>query len=80
MRNGTPILTRSTSKLVLFITLTLFAFLISSPSLSSYRELSTRTKVEIMHKLCHWRLELDDIGDLLRVSDKLIYMYLCICI
>lgn len=32
------------------------------------RDLDSRTKVEILHKMIHWRLELDDIGDLLRVS------------
>ena len=31
------------------------------------RDLDTRTKVEILHKMIHWRMELDDIGDLLRV-------------
>ena len=34
----------------------------------NYRSLRARDKVEILHRLCHWRLELDDIGDLLRVS------------
>lgn len=24
--------------------------------------------MELLHKLCHWRLELDDVGDLVRVS------------
>jgi hypothetical protein len=32
-----------------------------------YKDLDTRTKVEILHRLIHWRLELDDVGDLLRV-------------
>ena len=32
------------------------------------RNLTIREKVELLHKLCHWRLELDDIGDLLKVS------------
>ena len=32
-----------------------------------YAELGSREKVEILHRLCNWRLELDDIGDLLRV-------------
>lgn len=33
-----------------------------------YKDLDTYSRVTIMHKLCHWRLELDDVGDLLRVS------------
>lgn len=33
-----------------------------------YKDLDIYSRVSIMHKLCHWRLELDDIGDLLRVS------------
>ena len=33
-----------------------------------YKDLDMYSRVSIMHKLCHWRLELDDIGDLLRVS------------
>ena len=32
-----------------------------------YKDLSIRDKVDILHRLCNWRLELDDIGDLLRV-------------
>ena len=32
-----------------------------------YGGLSPRDKVELLHKLCHWRLELDDVGDLVRV-------------
>lgn len=32
-----------------------------------YKDLSIRQRVEILHKLCHWRLELDDIADLFRV-------------
>ena len=33
-----------------------------------YRGLTARDKIELLHKLCHWRLELDDVGDLVRVS------------
>lgn len=33
-----------------------------------YPDLDTYSRICIMHKLCHWRLELDDIADLLRVS------------
>ena len=33
-----------------------------------YEDLDTYSRIRIMHKLCHWRLELDDIADLLRVS------------
>ena len=36
---------------------------------TEYKDLDTYSRVSIMHKLCHWRLELDDIGDLLRVSE-----------
>jgi hypothetical protein len=36
-----------------------------------YKDLDTRTKVEILHRLIHWRLELDDVGDLLRGIDPL---------
>lgn len=39
------------------------------------RNLSTREKVELLHKLCHWRLELDDIGDLLKVSEVINHNY-----
>lgn len=35
---------------------------------TEYKDLDTYSRVLILHKLCHWRLELDDIGDLLRVS------------
>ena len=35
-----------------------------------YEGLSARDKVELLHKLCHWRLELDDVGDLCRVSGR----------
>ena len=27
-----------------------------------------REKIELLHRICHWRLELDDIGDSLRVG------------
>lgn len=40
---------------------------VTSHSLCLSRDLTTREKVETLHRLCHWRLELDDIGDLLRV-------------
>ena len=33
-----------------------------------YKDLDTFSRVSIIHKLCHWRLELDDIADLLRVT------------
>ncbi len=42
-----------------------------------YKDLTARTKLEILHKLCHWRLELDDTTDLLRVS-WLLVAYTCI--
>lgn len=32
-----------------------------------YKDLDIYSRVCIMHKLCHWRMELDDIADLLRV-------------
>ena len=32
-----------------------------------YKDLPIRERVEILHRLCHWRMELDDIADLLRV-------------
>ena len=31
-------------------------------------DVDTYSRIRIMHKLCHWRLELDDITDLLRVG------------
>ncbi|CAI8034138.1 Cat eye syndrome critical region protein 2 homolog [Geodia barretti] len=34
-----------------------------------YGSLGAREKVELLHKLCHWRLELDDVGDLVRGYD-----------
>ena len=37
-----------------------------------YKDLTMRERILILHKLCHWRLELDDIADLLRVSVALI--------
>ena len=37
-----------------------------------YKDLTIRQRVEILHKLCHWRLELDDIADLVRVSQRFI--------
>ena len=43
-----------------------------------YKDLDRYSRVSIMHKLCHWRLELDDIGDLLRVSaDEHCVPFLC---
>lgn len=36
---------------------------------AEYKDLDTYSRVAILHKLCHWRLELDDIGELLRVSE-----------
>ena len=33
-----------------------------------YQDLDPYSRIAILHKLCHWRLELDDIADLLRVS------------
>lgn len=36
-----------------------------------YQDLDTYSRICIMHKLCHWRLELDDLADLLRVSKHL---------
>ena len=35
---------------------------------SEYKDLDNYSRISIIHKLCHWRLELDDIADLLRVS------------
>lgn len=35
----------------------------------TYKELTTRNKVDIIHHICHWRMELDDIGELLRGQD-----------
>ena len=35
-----------------------------------YSGLAAREKIELLHKLCHWRLELDDVGDLVRVSGR----------
>ena len=35
-----------------------------------YKDLPIRERVEILHRLCHWRMELDDIADLLRVRTK----------
>lgn len=40
-----------------------------------YKDLSIRQRVEILHKLCHWRLELDDIADLVRVSLSLFILF-----
>jgi len=33
-----------------------------------YKDLLIRERVEILHRLCHWRMELDDVADLLRVQ------------
>ena len=33
-----------------------------------YKDLSIRERVEVLHRLCHWRMELDDVGELVRVS------------
>ena len=35
----------------------------------AYSQIHTRTKVEILHRLCHWRLELDDVTDCLKCVD-----------
>ena len=32
----------------------------------SYSQLDTRSKVEILHRLCHLRMELDDVTECLR--------------
>ena len=39
------------------------------------RDLKMREKIELLHRICHWRLELDDIGDTLRVC---VCMHACV--
>ena len=36
-----------------------------------------REKIELLHRICHWRLELDDIGDSLRVCASVCVV--CVC-
>ena len=43
-----------------------------------YKDLSIRQRVEILHRLCHWRLELDDIADLVRVSPCFVSFYIAL--
>ena len=42
-----------------------------------YQDLDAYSRICILHKLCHWRLELDDVADLLRVSGyfRLVFKY-----
>ena len=32
-----------------------------------FKDLTVRQKLELLYRLCHWRLELDDVSDQLRV-------------
>ena len=57
-----------------YFTYTLYAYvhaykcMLLTSGIVSPRDLKTREKIVLLHRICHWRLELDDIGDTLRVS------------